>query len=51
MIWGTKYEKATAKLDSERCSYPEETCKQKDASGNDCTNFKENRGGDAAKGF
>jgi hypothetical protein len=45
------HEKATANLDSERCSYIEEACKQKNASGNDCPNFEENRGGDAAKGF
>jgi hypothetical protein len=46
-----KHEKAKANLDSERCSYIEEACKQKNASGNDCPNFEENRGGDAAKGF
>jgi hypothetical protein len=45
------HEKAKANLDSERCSYIEEACKQKNASGNDCPNFEENRGGDAAKGF
>ena len=46
-----KHEKAKANLDSERCSYIEEACKQKNASGNDCPNFEENRGGDTAKGF
>jgi hypothetical protein len=45
------HEKAKANLDSERCSYIEEACEQKNTSGNDCPNFEENRGGDAAKGF
>jgi hypothetical protein len=54
-FWGNSgdqsHEEAKANLDSERCSYIEEACKQKNASGNDCPNFEENRGGDAAKGF
>jgi len=45
------HEKAKANLDSERCSYLEEACNQKDASGNNCSNFEENRRGDAAKGL
>ena len=44
-----KHEKAKANLDNKRCSYLEEACKQKDASGKHCPNVEENRGGNTAK--
>jgi hypothetical protein len=51
-FWGSrrpKHEKAKANLDSERCSYLEEACRQKNAGGKHRPNVEENRGSDPAK--
>jgi hypothetical protein len=38
-----------AGVDNKKCSYFEEACRQKDASGKNRPNVEENRGSDAAK--